>query len=118
MTLTLNEDALARAIVRGDEHLRVELLGNVDDGAWAARIIRDDAGFAHVRDSVFKECENVWAVVGTEPIAGTKVLVDPHSHVANPAAATTRTAETVPIRPFPEVVGGAQLLLRNVRDVS
>jgi hypothetical protein len=114
----LYEDAFAGAVVGGDQNLCIEVFRDLDDGAWAAWIIRDLADFAHIRNSVFEQCENVRAVIGTEPITGAKVLINPHSHAETMASLAARTPETVPIRRFAERLGVSQLLLRIVRDVS
>jgi hypothetical protein len=114
----LYEDAFAGTVVGGDQDLCIEVFRDLGDGAWATWIIRDHAGFTHICDSVFEQCENVRAVVGAEAIAGAKVLINPHSHDKIVASIAARTPETVPIRRFAEGVGVSQLLLRIVRDVS
>jgi oligopeptidase B len=87
--LYVDEDALAGTCQRGvDDSL---LVARCDSGqaAPATRIVEHELGLGHVGDAVFQLHEHIGAVVDTQSVAGTQVLVDPHPH--DSAEATVHT---------------------------
>ena len=77
----LNENALTRAIVSGVDDIALIARRYPGKAARASRIIAGNSGFHDVRNAVFKLQKYVLAVINTEPVARTKVLVDPDTHV-------------------------------------
>ena len=88
--LHIDEDALSRARQRGvNDRL---LVARLDPGkaATPAGIVEHEGGFGHVGDAILQLHEHVGAMVDTQSVARTQVLIDPHPHdSADPTAIDT-----------------------------
>lgn len=76
----LDEDALAGAHLGGVDDGTDVAVGDASEAARAAGVVAGPAGLGDVGDAVLELDEDVVAVVDTDPVSGTEVLVDPHAH--------------------------------------
>ncbi len=79
-SVDLDEDALTRARVGGVDHRIDVAAGHPGEAAGAAGVVERAATLGDVRDPVLELDEDVGAVVDTDPVARTEVLIDPHAH--------------------------------------
>src|SRR4051794_33139347 len=78
--LDVDEDALARARQRGVDHVVFVARSNPRQAAAAARIVEDIVALDHIRDAVLQLGEHVGAMVDTQAVTRTQVLIDPYPH--------------------------------------
>ena len=76
----LDEDALARAHLGGVDHGPDMPVRHQGQAAGSSRVVARATGLGDVGDAILELDENVVAVIDTDAVAGTEVLVYPHSH--------------------------------------
>jgi oligopeptidase B len=94
--LDVDEDALARAGQGGVDDGLLVASGDSGQAATATRIVEHVVGLGHVGDPILQLHEYVGAVVDTESVTSTQVLIDPHPHdSADPTATTRQVGESM-----------------------
>src|SRR5439155_23188636 len=86
----VEEDALARAVVRRVHDVTVQARRDGGQPLGHAGVVVDAGAVLHVGDPVLEQGEDLRAVVGAQPVPGAEVLVDPHPHPTQPTGARAR----------------------------
>ncbi len=76
----LDEDALAGAHLGGVDNRADVSIRDGSQASGSARVVAGAAGLGDVRDAVLELDEDVVAMVDTDAVTGTEVLIDPHTH--------------------------------------
>jgi hypothetical protein len=76
----LDEDALTGAHLSGMDHGADVSIRHQCEAAGTTRVVARPTGLGHIGNAVFELDEDVVAMVDADAVAGTVVLIDPHSH--------------------------------------
>jgi hypothetical protein len=78
--VNLDEDALSGAHLSGVDDVANVPIRHQGETAGTARVVAGLSGLGDVGNAVLELDEDVVTMVDADAVAGTKVLVDPHSH--------------------------------------